>query len=259
MLFFQNGKWPKIIGYIILVVLAFGIGWALRISYGGNISSSAKALRNALIENFQSDSQYYDVKMSYPAVEGTAGKDVASFVTSRLNEFKDGFNQLSADDIKIMGLGADPERRWTLNLGVAIATSSKYTTFVFEEYTYTGGAHGNTHFYTFTYDDKAQRVQLYDLVSKDKKSQGLEYLELVSSSVRAKLYTTLIDSEYTTRDQIDAGTEPVAENFKSFYTVDVGDHTELVFIFDPYTIGAYVLGSQRVQVDLLRPNQSNTK
>lgn len=252
----QNPKsWRETLHMLIVVVLIFVTVWALVRAIPPNYADYGRdlgaLLRNPKIETFESSSQYYEVKISYPILKGRPNEEIAAFTSSRLAEFKDNMSKLSAEDIKTIGLGSNPEHRWTVNIGVTVATSSKYVSYVFEEYVYSGGAHGNTHFYTFTYDATGHRVQLYDLVP------GPNYLETISQVVRAKLYSTLADSIYTTKEQVDLGTEPNVENFKSFYPVDrasdasdiTSSTTSLTFIFDPYTIGAYVLGSQRVVVD----------
>lgn len=114
------------------------------------------------------------------------------------------------------------------------------TTFVFEVYYYmAGAAHGNSHAITRTYNlTTGDVIRLSDLFKP-----GSDYLDRLSQLSRRELSKGQLGEMYD-QDWVEEGTAPLAENFERFVPTPSG----LMIIFDPYQIGPWAIGEQRVTI-----------
>lgn len=110
---------------------------------------------------------------------------------------------------------------------------------------YTGGAHPNSYFATFTFD-LAQEKQL-----------TLEDIFVVESAPFATLYpiveADLKDKigDYTDPDWLQSGTGENPANYQNFVLTE----TSIIFLFPPYQVAAYAAGPQTVEVPLADLNE----
>jgi hypothetical protein len=149
------------------------------------------------------------------------------------------FAGLTHDDVQMMGLD---QRKEALSSEYKMYTGARTATYTFLIYEDTLGAHPNGYYQTFTFDTKTgAELSLADIFLP-----SIPYLERVSNRVRTDL-PGIIDkmssdggnSTFTDTDSIKMGTQPVKENFSNFYI----SGKNLVFVFEPYQVGPYALGT----------------
>lgn len=107
-------------------------------------------------------------------------------------------------------------------------------------YEYSGGAHGNLGYKSFTYD--VATGELYDLF--DLFQDEFNPMPLLSSLTQAQLLATI--SDMTDADWIASGTGEDPLNYQQWVLTE----TELVFLFPPYQVAAYAAGPQMVRIPL---------
>lgn len=203
---------------------------------------------------------YYDIVATYAtstplkAAVGDHSDQVAvglmkGFITTAIAQFKnDGkFDDLTPKDIEMMGY--DQGRKQSLQISHVSAVSPRTVSYVYTLETYTLGAHGNTDYKTFTFDQKdGSALRLEGLFVS-----GATYLSRLSSLTRTSLGAQL---ESATDDpMITAGTAPTDASFQHFF---LDDHS-LVILFPPYAVASYAAGPQTVAIprselkDILKP------
>ncbi len=102
--------------------------------------------------------------------------------------------------------------------------SERFFSLQFTIYTYTGGAHGNTVFRTFTFDaESAEEIDLESLFV-----EGVNHLETIYPLVQQDLVTQL--GNMTDSQWIQNGTGLNPENYQNFALTG----EELIFFFPPY-------------------------
>jgi hypothetical protein len=110
----------------------------------------------------------------------------------------------------------------------------------FTVYEYTGGAHGNTAFQTYTFDLAQQRI----LTLNDLFLPGSNPLQVIAPIVQQDLAATLGDMADATWIEQGTGTNP--DNYQNFVlTPDA-----LIFFFPPYQVAPYAAGPQTVSIPL---------
>ena len=111
---------------------------------------------------------------------------------------------------------------------------------VFTVSDYTGGAHPNSYYRTFTFDLAQTRVLIVD----DLFVNTADALAVISPIVQQDLLARLGDMSDAT--WIEQGTGLIPENYQNFaITPD-----ELIFFFPPYQVAAYAAGPQEVAIPL---------
>jgi hypothetical protein len=118
--------------------------------------------------------------------------------------------------------------------------STEIFTINFMTYDYTGGAHGNTYFKTFTFDLPNERIlTLGDIFLPESNPY-----DVISPIVQTKLAETL--GEMSDPTWIEGGTGLNPDNYQFFALTE----TSLIFLFPPYQVAAYAAGPQRVEIPL---------
>lgn len=204
-------------------------------------SGSAKFLTKSILETnkpkmFELSAEYPQIAGVRPAVAAAFNSLVRTRVTKATAAFRKAMLSQSAEDIK-----------WAKERGMANTCEiSYYVTYaddeivsvVFQEYQFTGGAHGNTASSTITFDLRTGReVRLADLFKPRS-----NYLQVLSDFCVKKLKEDM--SDMTDADWIEGGAGPKAENFRSWNLTKLG----LVVNFDAYQVAAYAAGPQEVVV-----------
>lgn len=114
--------------------------------------------------------------------------------------------------------------------------------FKFDEYTFTGGAHGMTTVTTLNFNMQTHRLlQLSDLFERRTK-----VADTLSVIARAELRQNL--GEMLNEEIVDLGTEPKLANFSRFMLAP----RDLVIFFEPYAVAPYAAGVQVVSIPLDR-------
>ncbi len=196
-----------------------------------------------------STTTYAVMSLSYPKSSKTEYKEIYEFVTKARDGFPFGEDGTTLTDAEMKEMQDSIARRgeqYDFILTTRVATSSRTVSYILELYTDTGGAHGGTGVYTFTYDTQGKLVTLDRVFTKP-------YLEKISTLARAYLSNKLGDN--TNQEMLDSGTEPTADNYGTWYLT----HDGIAFVFGQYQVGPYVIGIQefplpKIQVsDLLAP------
>jgi len=114
----------------------------------------------------------------------------------------------------------------------------KLDTLVVSRYEYTGGAHGNTSFETYTYGrEKGLQYDLENILTISPEFTELLFQE-TSAAIEVKdPQADLSNLAATLQDSV---------NLQDFYLS--GD--KLVFLFEPYVVGPYALGDIKVELSM---------
>jgi len=118
--------------------------------------------------------------------------------------------------------------------------SNDIVSLVFTVSDYTGGAHPNSYYQTFTFDLAQERLLTLDDLFVD----GVVALSVIFPIVQQDLTERLGDM--ADASWIEQGTGVVPENYRNFaITPD-----ELIFFFPPYQVAAYAAGPFEVHIPL---------
>lgn len=179
---------------------------------------------------------FYTIDVVYPETTfGTVTADLKTFATDTISRWKEQTNieNLTSEEIEMYGLGDG--RTYGLWISYEETISSHYASYVVAVSTYEGGAHPNTGYISFVYDEAGKQIELSDLFKSD-----AAYLQRLSEISRQQLATR----EFAAADMIAFGTEPTPENFSTFFITDAG----LVLVFSPYQVAPYAAGEQLVTI-----------
>lgn len=205
--------------FIILLTLPFFIGCMP--NRKGN--DTALSFTN---DSIVSKNNIAEIKAYFPVFENRyADSVVKQLLDQRIALFKE-------------SVGEEPiSENWTneLNIQYEVAQYNEHLiTVVFDQYWFTGGAHGNTMFSNVVID--IQQRKNYNLADFFKGNP----LASIQASVREKL-----KSEIEFRDFINEGTASLID-FEIFAVND----TMITFYFTPYQVAPYAYGSQRISLPL---------
>jgi hypothetical protein len=196
-----------------------------------------------------STTTYAVMNLSYPKSSPTEYKEIYEFVTKARDGFPFGEDGTTLTDAEMKEMQDSIARRgeqYDFILTTRVATSSRTVSYILELYTDTGGAHGGTGIYTFTYDTHGKLVTLDRVFAKP-------YLEKVSTLARTYLRNKLGDN--TNQEMLESGTDPTVDNYGTWYLT----HDGITFVFGQYQVGPYVIGIQEFPLlksevsDLLAP------
>lgn len=171
----------------------------------------------------------YSYDITYPYF-GVAGVD------EQINMFtNDKIQELVDDAPKTQAESAGP-----YSLTITYETSqysNDIVSVVFTVDTYTGGAHPNMNFVTFTFNLKTQKeMQFPDVFVLNNKST----LSMLSTKAVAELKKQMGDD--ADEKMIETGAAPKIDNFQNFSL----DSSNVTFYFDPYAVAPYAAGPQKV-------------
>lgn len=185
---------------------------------------------------FEIDVNYPTAIWQYPFAEQT--------VDTFLNDYKTQFMQ-SYTPVDHAGAYAN---FWTLSFDYQVFNHSQsIMSLLFSISTYTGGAHPNYDFHTFTFDlQKNTEITLDNLFVKGS-NPWATIAPIVQQSLETQLATEigspLVDTD---KQAITDGTGEDPQNYQNF----VLDGDSLVFHFPPYQVAAYAAGPQSVSIPL---------
>lgn len=215
----------------------FYFGKKENVSNGVNATSTPSVTTGisiAPIINEYASTTYTSVSLNYPKSSETELSEVYLTVRDIKNDFIKAYGGLTKENADKMYMSADDPYEIIVN--TKIQKSEKTVTYILYVYEYTGGAHGGTAVYTFTYDINKKIVKEKDVFENT-------YLSVVAPMARDYFYMNL--GEYKNPTMIDSGTFPEYENYRTWYLTD----DSVVFIFGQYQVGPYVLGIQEFRID----------
>ena len=182
------------------------------------------------------EKEFYTIDVTYPETSfGTVTADLKTFATDTITQWKQQTNieNLTPEEIEMFGLGDG--RTHGLWISYQETVSAHAVSYLVAVSTYEGGAHPNTGYISFVYDQLGKKIELADLFKS-----GIPYLKRLSEFARVELATR----EFAAADMIAAGTEPTTENFSTFAIEDIG----LTLVFSPYQVAPYAAGEQLVTI-----------
>lgn len=229
---------------IILIVLLLIIGNIFVFGKKNSDSTSQTAtttpealtgsIKIAPIISEYSSTTYTSIALNYPKSSESVLSEVYLTVRDIKDDFLKAYGGLTKDDADRMYISASDPYETIVN--TKIEKSSKTVTYILYVYQYTGGAHGATGVYTFTYDKDGKLIKESDVFENN-------YLDVIAPLAKDYFYINL--DENKNPRMIDDGTSPEYENYKTWYLTD----DSLVFIFEQYQVGPYVLGIQEFRID----------
>jgi hypothetical protein len=200
------------------------------------------------IEVYKDSKPWYDVSIEYPNLP--VAKD---FIMSKYNSFTEDTKilqvktQLEAKEV--LGL-MNPDWKYTFNSTISTASSSNTTSYIFETYTFTGGAHGSTNISAITLDTDGKVLPVEEIL----KTQNLPKIAPIArreilTEKRKRLSAGGIESKdlesiLAQDTMVDDGTKPTREN----YSVAWIDGDDVVVHFGQYQVGAYAEGMYNVHI-----------
>lgn len=160
-----------------------------------------------------------------------------TIVTDVINEMRSEYSAFFADDT-LYGMSA----HWSLSGDYEeLWRAESIVSMVYTLSTYTGGAHPNSFYRTFTFDLEDEReVLLADLFNTDLETALGTIAPLVQADLREQM------GEWAEGAWIEDGAGPDPLNYGNWAI----DDSSLYFFFPPYQVAAYAAGSFRVALPL---------
>lgn len=178
----------------------------------------------------------YTIGFQYP-VEYAAFDFVIEPVNALINQQRD----------EILGLRPyldtpiDPTAGYFLDMTYEDFThGDNIVSLVYTVFYFTGGAHPNSFFETFTFNlDTGERLGLYDVFPEA--GNPLDVIAPVVQAALTEKFGDAADAEWIASG---AGPDPV--NYQDFALTD----DSVIFYFEPYQVAAYVFGPSEVEIPL---------
>lgn len=122
---------------------------------------------------------------------------------------------------------------------------------------YTGGAHGNTVYYTYTYDSDGNILTLGEVIKNDFGKIGKirdeatrklldKFNKEIDEMANSQTEEEMIDNKNFMRSMVEGGVSVVDFNYDTW----VINGKDLMLIFPPYAVAPYASGTQRVGIPL---------
>lgn len=214
-------KWSCGLGVVLLLLLSAGLSAQ---AAGLPVAKQTLVFKNRDV----------DISIEYPRTGNRAiDAELRAYADNAVAQFKETAVDRQAN-----------ENAYTLETTYKVERNDgKMFAVVFNEYTYTGGAHPNSNTVTFNFllPDGA-RVFLPEIVD------GARGIARVSSRAIATLVRTVGSGAepLTSKDMIVLGAGPLADNFMAFVWLS----TKLHIYFPSYQVAAYAAGPQEVVIPL---------
>lgn len=182
------------------------------------------------------------IESVYPEISGVDAATAAKFnqavkkiVADSNDEYRKSLADFTAADIKSLPGGAGLSNEVSYDVALA---NNDLVSLTFYDYSYTGGAHGNTSSTTINYDLKNNR----ELKLADVFEPNANYLKAISDYAIADLKPRV--GEMSDDEWLSKGAAAEAENFQSWNLTNKG----LMITFDQYQVAAYAAGPQTVVI-----------
>lgn len=141
--------------------------------------------------------------------------------------------------------GSDNAPVFEYKTEISVSDNAKYISVLIQTYTYTGGAHGNTNFITYTMNKQSRKLANITEVS------NLSYVQLSKYCNKTLVERFSKDKEYSKNNKemqewINEGTFPTPDNYEIF-TVN---NNILSVYFEEYTVAPYAYGPQCIEIKI---------
>ncbi len=230
---------------VVLSILAVGFGyWASKTKPAATVPMqqthvlAGEQVGEGDLYRYAESGQYYTVEANYPGSRPI----IEAALKTDIDQFKQNIEGLDATVMPSLADG----NKLAFNAEFKTYTSGQLhtTSYAYTIYENTGGAHPNTYFKTFTFDQNGKEVGIKEVIASN--PNGLEELSLlVSNEVTAQMKQRLSQDDVTGAIFAE-GLAAKEENFSNF----VVDGDTLVILIPPYQVAAYVMGSFEVRIKL---------
>lgn len=169
------------------------------------------------------------IKAKYPVTQSSSVNSyLRDFVLNTISQFK-------KDNAWVNDEESGQNFSVSLNIDYKTYYTDKYTSYVFDLLSYTGGAHDVSLSYTLVFDSNGRNLTIRDIVPQEK-------LEKIAKLVR----DDLLSRSGSDKTWIEQGTSADYQNFDKFYF----ENNNVVFIFDPYEVAPYFEGKKNVSISI---------
>lgn len=184
--------------------------------------------------------EFYEIHAIYPKEisdkNSVIEKKILEIVNRNKEEWKIGgdlYNELKTLKEEYSDY---PDTKYELNISYNkyVSKTKGTVSYVFQSYKFTGGAHGNTALFTYTFNDKGF-VNIDNFLNTGNRN-GL-YL---TNIIKEKL--TLSLGDLYNEEMLNNGLSEIYTNFDNFVVLDEG----IKFIFEQYQVAPYAAGQPEV-------------
>jgi hypothetical protein len=138
------------------------------------------------------------------------------------------------------GFGGIAFAPWALDIGYETFNASEtIVSLKFNVYEFTGGAHGNSFFATFTFDTAKEKLLTLDDVFVADSDPWTVIGPMAEAQIKENLGADMADDTLISQG---AGTNPA--NYGDFVLTE----DSIIFYFEPYVVAAYAAGPQEVVI-----------
>ncbi len=238
----------KLLIVVFLLTFVFlGIGFSY---YTFNKQVPTTEIRDSLFslylkntsETFVENTGWYETKIDYPKdnqkVRDQIFQEWNNF--TKENQLKDFTDEKSAREA--LGI-VDSEIRYTFDAQYKMVNSTNTISYVYQIYTYTGGAHGATDIFPITYNDKLEVIPVEKILpdSSLEKVSKICFEEILKQKKEKLKEFDIKDTSW-----VKEGTDPTRDNYSRAWVE--GDN--IVISFGQYQVGPYVEGMYEVRVPM---------
>jgi len=224
------------------------------IMYSNKNKPTNKPTWDVVFERIYQNTEKYEIDVFIPKIIGNGLKQE---VYEKINSVLKKYAEQQIEDIKKISAGSEGDSGlypYTLYIKYEWDKSVEpYVSFLFEEYSYTGGAHGLTQIEGFTFDLRTgNSIKLVNYLNNDQQKLIKNYINFARA-----LCNDLDDPPY--------GVFSAQDNQKAFdedlFEDMVFKNNGLLICFEPYKIASYARGVVRFWFDLkeLKNKEVNTE
>ncbi len=202
-------------------------------------------------DTFKESTDWYEVSIEYPKDNQKVRDEVFQMWEdfAKENQLKDFKNYEEAK--KALQLNAEGAK-YVFNAKYKLVHSAKTISYVYEVYTFTGGAHGATNIHPITFNEELQYLSAERILPNDllPKVSALCYDDIMKQK-KARYAgggSTNKDIEDMLKDNswLLEGTNPLRYNYSNVWY----DGDDMVISFGQYQVGPYVEGTYEVHIPM---------
>jgi uncharacterized protein YxeA len=200
-------------------------------------------------ETFKESTEWFDASIDYPRnnqkVRDTIFDQWNGFAKeNRLHEFKNFEEAKTELQLNVEGL------KYGFTANYKIATSTDTISYIYQVYTFTGGAHGATDIFPITLNKNLQILKVEEILPEKslEKVSKLAFAEILKQK-RERLKEYVKDEKdlndiLADTNWVKEGTNPVRDNYSRVW-IDVND---IVISFGQYQVASYAEGIFEVKI-----------
>ena len=227
------------ITYILLIIISLGL-YSCQDLLQKKIQEETNSL-GTLLEysdsSFVKESDFVNIDIKFPVISGKDNKYINTEIEKYIEKILTDYEGESLKEIEEIVKNSSSKIKYEEKLSYKIFKDSLFLSIVFNRYSYTHGAHGNTFYQTINVD-----------LSHKKIVNLKETLELLGTD-----FVTLNDiiPDYYTNTDNCFSIDPYLSDSVANFAIDKNN---LLIYYAPYELGAYVCGDYVLSLPLLNKN-----